>query len=830
MDNAFSPLDEIDASELSEDDLAVLQAFEAMENWPPALVKADTAQDSDSALLAPLAPFTSPITPRNDDDMLMIFAAEAEEDIASMQQILKHLEQDDHINLGHFVRLQRLGHKLRGTAGAVDFPIISTIASHVEVIAEQVTEKKIYPLVGIYALSQAITALERYLRESIPQGKEPEGGALLTTLDITYRNLNIDLQLESEKEDTHTNLVSTPKVLADIINSYGDAVDTQSQKKVSARITTPLSSESIAEASQYPGGNTRIDVKRFEKLTQHIEQLVDLRTILEDAQKDVEMTLQDLHTSQTRLQHLEPMLSLFLTSSTLPQKVGEATSSSLIARILNDALQRRGPLSFRKSRLQARPAAVPTATVWDELDMEQYSEKDLLVRSLKEAIADVSLTTARLQAAHAHLATIQQEYVSRVAAVRSATLQMCQAPLSILVPRLQRVVTMSALARTQQVQFEVTGETTEIDQNTLEALAFPLVQLLRTCIADTVTSTDHTRQEQKGLSHIWLHIRETGNEIIIEIGFSMTVHGGAIDAIGDSIHRLNGKMSLQRNGDGGVSFFLHIPRLQGAVQCLLVRVNLQKLVIPFSQIQRVVDRQRETFDRIYHLRDLLGFPSPVAAILAEHSQSVLVMQETEFGQIGIAVDEVVSEIELFVKPLKSYLQRPGIMGTAIDGKGSITLMVDLPSLVKYYMHSVILGSTWETKQGAGKPDPLTRQIRVLVADDAVYLRHSVRQTLQHANYTVIEARDGIETIEKLQESVPEVCVLDVEMPNLNGYDVLNMVRQTPEFKKMKVIMLTSRSSEKHKLHAMELGAHAYLTKPCSQETLLTTIQELLTPP
>jgi chemosensory pili system protein ChpA (sensor histidine kinase/response regulator) len=457
--------------------------------------------------------------------------------------------------------------------------------------------------------------------------------------------------------------------------------------------------------------------------------------------------------------------------------------------------------------------------------MEQYSEKDLLVRSLKEAIADVSLTTARLQAAHAHLAMVQQEYISRVAAVRSATLQMRQAPLSVLIPRLQRVVTMSALAQTQQVQFEVTGETTEIDQDTLEALAFPLVQLLRTCIADTVTSTGSTEQ---GLSRVWLHIWETGSEIIIEIGFSMTVHGGAIDAIGDSIQRLNGKMSLQRNGDGGLSFLLHIPRLQGAVRCLLVRVGLQKLVIPFSQIRRIADRQGQIFDRIYHLRDLLGFPSPVAPILVEQAQSVLVMQETEFSQIGVTVDEVIGEMELFVKPLKSYLQRPGIMGTAIAGKGSVTLMVDLPSLVRHYTHSVTLNSTWEVKQDAAKPNPLTKQIRVLVADDAVYLRHSVRQTLQYANYTVIEARDGMEAIEKLQESVPEVCVLDVEMPNLNGYDVLNMVHQTPEFKSMKVIMLTSRSSEKHQMHAMELGAHAYLTKPCSQETLLMTIQELLT--
>jgi chemotaxis protein histidine kinase CheA len=825
MDDIFPALDEIDKSELSEDDLAVLQAFEAMENWPAI---PDSSQSSDPALVVPLPHFS----PVNDDGMFMLFISDAEEDIASMQQTLKYLDQEDHINPARFVRLQRLGHKLRGTAGAVDFPIMSTIASHVEVIAEQVTEGKVYPLVGIYALSQTISALERHLREIISQGKEPEGDILLATLDVTYRNLNIDLQLADEKGPVHTHLVGNSELYTDTIESYEDAEDIQHENFVSARITTPLSLDSVQEATQHSHGNTRIDVKRFEKLSWHLEQLVELRTVLEDAQIEVEKALQELQTSQMRLQHLEPMLSLFLTSSPFPQKMGEMISSSLIARILNEAIQRRSPLSFRKSRLQLRSAAVSTATTWDELDMERYSEKDLLLRSLKEAIADVSLTTTRLQAAHAHLAIVQQEYVSRVAAVRSATLQMRQAPLSVLVPRLRRVVTLSALAQTQEVQFEVIGETIEIDQDTLEALAFPLVQLLRTCIADTIISTNKTEQGQKELSRIWLYIRETGNEIVLEIGFSMTVHGGAIDAIRDSIQRLNGKMSLRRNGDGGVSFFLYIPRLQGAVRCLLVRTNLQKLVIPFSQIQRIVDRQGEKLDRIYHLRDLLGFPAPapVAAILMEHSQSVLVMQETEFGQIGIAVDEVVGEIELFVKPLKSYLQRPGIMGTAIDGKGCVTLTVDLPMLVRHYTHTITLDSLRKAKQDAEKPDPVAKQIRVLVADDAVYLRHSVRQTLQHGNYTVIEARDGMEAIEKLQESVPEVCVLDVEMPNLNGYDVLNMVHQTPELKNMKVIMLTSRSSEKHRLHAIELGAHAYLTKPCSQETLLTTIQELFASP
>src|SRR6266550_4339665 len=221
MDDIFPALDEIDKSELSEDDLAVLQAFEAMENWPAIPVKTDSSQYSDPALVVPLAHFT----PVNDDGMFMIFISEAEEDIASMQQILKYLDQEDHINPARFVRLQRLGHKLRGTAGAVDFPIMSTIASHVEVIAEQVTEGKVYPLVGIYALSQTISALERHLHEIISQGKEPEGDVLLATLDVTYRNLNIDLQLADEKGPVHTNLVGNSKLRTAIIESYEDAED-----------------------------------------------------------------------------------------------------------------------------------------------------------------------------------------------------------------------------------------------------------------------------------------------------------------------------------------------------------------------------------------------------------------------------------------------------------------------------------------------------------------------------------------------------------------------------------------------------------------------------
>src|SRR5207244_4499569 len=121
----------------------------------------------------------------------------------------------------------------------------------------------------------------------------------------------------------------------------------------------------------------------------------------------------------------------------------------------------------------------------------------------------------------------------------------------------------------------------------------------------------------------------------------------------------------------------------------------------------------------------------------------------------------------------------------------------------------------------------SQQPAILVADDSVYFRQSLLQMLKHASYSVTEARDGLEALEQLLEHTPDVFLLDIEMPNLNGYDVLSIMRLYPELASVKVIMLSSRSSAKHRQRARELGAHAYLTKPCPQETLLAQIEELL---
>jgi len=794
-----------DENELTAEDMAILQAFDAMEHWDNELSPASTASAQ---------PATPPSGPRNYDvsseEMYLLFAAEAEEDIARMRRVLNQMEQEDHIDPARFTTLQRLAHKLRGTAGAVECHGMATIAHYIELITEQVSRGQLFPLFGVNALTRAVSALEQSLASFVHTGQEDE--AILVEFEVLLKSLNLDpQQLEIQQREQQASPEAVQQSIDEDTASYH--VPTQ----LSPELTAPPSASSSTPL-------IRVDARRIDRLVLHSEQMEEQRAPLESAQTQVEIALGELHTAQARLRQLEPML-FKLFNNEKPRNLPESSPSSLIARILNEASPRGDHYAARKFKSRARLARGERSidpTSWDELDMERYSEKDTLIRSLNEAIADVAVASSRVQAAFTSLHVAQQEYMSRAALVHSDALVLRLAPLSALIPRLRRAITMSALAQERQVQFEVTGEETEIDQNILEALTNPLLQLLRTCITDTFAAQDGEAIEQS--SRIWLNANGIGNEITIEIGFSMAVQGGALEVIREPIQRLNGTFALQRNPSGGMSFFFRFPRSHGAARCLIVRSGNQHLLVPFSQVQQIKDGRQYQCDILYNLADLLGFARQSTR---PQGQPVLVMsRSTAHRVVGMAVDEVVDEVELVVKPLKSYLQRPGISGAAIDGKGNVLLMLDLPELVRYY--------TLLKRQAPASPslsydqEPRSTQPKILVADDSVSLRHSLLQTLRQANFSVAEARDGMEALEQLlEESIPDVFLLDIEMPNLNGYDLLNIMRLYPELANVKIIMLTSRSSEKHMQRAFDLGADAYLIKPCPHDKLLATIQEML---
>jgi chemotaxis protein histidine kinase CheA len=186
MTEEVSPFDGFDINELSEEDLAVIQAFEAMDVWSP--MPCQTG-DQDKMLAVPQA-----CSPRQDGEMFLIFAVEAETDISSIRQILNQLVQDESGDLALFLTLKRAGHKLHGTAGAAGFPLIATVAGQVELIAEGVLRTAISAHFGIAAISAATTVLEACLQVITSANKELEAPLLLTSLEAGYQSLGIDPQ------------------------------------------------------------------------------------------------------------------------------------------------------------------------------------------------------------------------------------------------------------------------------------------------------------------------------------------------------------------------------------------------------------------------------------------------------------------------------------------------------------------------------------------------------------------------------------------------------------------------------------------------------------
>src|SRR5579883_1875487 len=846
-EDIFPPFDE---SQLSPEDQEVLRMFDALEDIP-----VDPGSDETSALeveadtsLSPLSAHVE-LSPRSEqaererdtslidenflEDMLSIFAFEADEDIALLRRTLRQIEREDALDTARLTTFHHIAHKIKGTAGAVGCLAMPTIAYQIEAIARLITAGTVSQLIGLKALVQAVLALEVTLDGLIAD--RVEHTAPLEELQAEYRALGIEV----EASGANAPAPSASATIFTVLPGKGAALT--AQRTASAR-------EERSPAAPF----VRVDAKRLQQLLRHTERMAELHAPLEQAQAQVELALKELQTAQARLRRLETIFTtVTLTSKNEHIRLErqllseEQPSSSLVARILREATERTGHLYQRRSRQKGLPGkAVDDPRLWDELEIEHYTENEVLMQQFSEAIADVATASSQLRLAFSRLQDLLQLHRSQASNVRSDTLLLRLTPLNALFARLQRAVIMSAQAAGHEIQFEVQGETVEIDQDILEELKNPLLQLVRDCVTGSMASLEEDEQDRTGKEskrgeeskerpayRVWLHVQTLGHEIALELGFSMPVPGGVLDAMHEVMRRLNGRIHVQRNAAGGISFFLHLPRSQGTVQGLLVRAAGQQVVVPFSQVQQIDDGRGEEIagDRRYLLNDLLHFPSP-ARQEGERGTPLLDLP-VQPGQprLLVEVEEVCGSAELVVRPLPEHLQRPGITGAAIDGNGNVLLLLNLPELVHLYRHHQ--GRDARAVPAVSEQRRATRaepgQTTILVADDSVFIRQSLSYSLTQVGYQVVEAHDGMEALEKLLALHPAVLILDIEMPNLNGYDLLNILPAYPELAGTRILMLTSRSSEKHRERARELGAHAYLTKPCPQNVLEDAIKSVL---
>jgi chemosensory pili system protein ChpA (sensor histidine kinase/response regulator) len=168
------------------------------------------------------------------------------------------------------------------------------------------------------------------------------------------------------------------------------------------------------------------------------------------------------------------------------------------------------------------------------------------------------------------------------------------------------------------------------------------------------------------------------------------------------------------------------------------------------------------------------------------------------------------------RPTGRYLKRiPGVAGIGLTGNGSVIPLLDIAELARTPRDQAMRAAAEARSQAKEM-----RRSRVLIVDDSMSVRRAVATLLEDHGYDVTLARDGLEAVKSMDVSRPDVLLTDLEMPNMNGLELTAHVRSRPELAQLPVIMITSRSMDKHRRQAMASGVNTYLTKPYTDQELL----------
>lgn len=520
---------------------------------------------------------------------------------------------------------------------------------------------------------------------------------------------------------------------------------------------------------------------------------------------------------------------------------------------------------------------------FDPLELDRYTQAQLLARELAETAGDIGTVERDLGATRQELDGALNRLERLAGELQGRTLQLRMMPLRALQSRLGRTVRTTAEQQGKLVDLSLEGEETELDRNVLEKIADPLLHLLRNAVDHGIETpserlalgkpargTVRVSAGREG-AYVVLQVEDDGagidlervaekawrggylerpeaealtpqgaHELLFRPGFSTAAalsqisgRGMGLDVVRSEVQKLKGRAAIASTPGSSTRVTLHLPLTLAVTRVLLVRVAGETVALPFAavtRIARVETAEREAFGsaervwidgRALSLHDLAGVLG-VGRAEEERREPfpVLVLLGPE-GELALRVDELVEAREVVVKTLGSLLDRvEGVSGATLLGDGRVALILDPAQL-----------SVKAPAPPAARPrsaSPASAGIEVMVVDDSLSVRRVLSNLLRDAGWSPVTARDGVEALEILQRSsrTPDVILLDIEMPRMDGYELTATLRGHRSFQRIPIVMLTSRSGEKHRRKAFELGVTEYLVKPFEADTLLSVVRRL----
>lgn len=528
---------------------------------------------------------------------------------------------------------------------------------------------------------------------------------------------------------------------------------------------------------------------------------------------------------------------------------------------------------------------------FDPLEMDQYSSLNQLSKSLAESASDLVdfKTTLAEKIRDTEGLLLQQSRIQ--AEIQEGLMRTRLVPFSRLLPRLQRIVRQTSSTLNRPAELVVQNTEGELDRTILERLVTPFEHMLRNAIDHGLEDQPRRAELNKPATGlIELNITRQGTDVVVTFsddgkgidvekikqkalqlglikadqhlesqeilqlifhpGFTtaqavtqISGRGVGLDVVQSDIKALGGHVSVESVLGQGTTFTIRVPTTVAVSDALMVKAGDQQFALPLAQIERIVRISPaaleeyfqskddfftidQTSYKLRYLSEFVGNHSTPRLGGVMHSLPVLLIKGSAGQTIALLVDQLIgSRAQIVVKPIGQQFDSIGaIAGATILGDGQVCLILDGQNIARQ------IQTTQRIKQG-GDVRELHRhhdeRRLIMIVDDSVTVRKVTSRLLERNGYDVVTAKDGVDAIEQLENVKPDLMLLDIEMPRMDGFEVTNLVRHHDIHQHLPIIMITSRTGEKHRERAFSLGVSHYMGKPFQEDELLENIETLL---
>lgn len=530
-----------------------------------------------------------------------------------------------------------------------------------------------------------------------------------------------------------------------------------------------------------------------------------------------------------------------------------------------------------ETQMQSRLTQLQEAhETFDPLEFDRYTRSQELTRMMAESVHDVATVQQGLMVNLNETEAALNEQSRMTKQLQQGLMRTRMVRFENISERLHRIVRQTAAELKKPADLEIKGESVEIDRSVLEKMAGPLEHLLRNAIAHGLEDArKRTTLKKPKAGQVQVQARQEGNEIILSLsddgsgldyekikakaaslgmldgaqgsspselislifepGFStsddvtqVAGRGVGLDAVRAEITALGGRIEVASETGHGCTFTIYLPLTLAVNQTVLVRVGTEDFLLPAPMVEQVQKIKHSALASIqeqgqfnwggrdyplYYLSHLLGRPVQPEP----QAYTPVMLLRSGARRIALIVDEIRGNREIVVKNIGPQLAGMGsIAGATVMGDGKVLLVLNpihmafRETLAAEVVHEAAIA------ESAKLPT-------IMVVDDSLTMRKVISRLLTREGYHPLAAKDGVDALQQLESVLPEVILLDIEMPRMDGFELSRAVRGNPRTAHIPLIVISSRTADKHRKYAEELGVNVYLGKPYQEEELLTHI-------